>query len=314
MPGSPGVERCAAWVATSLAALILTVGPGLLEAAPTAVKTVSYSMGASGSRLKWLPIQAPEADRAVPAAATEPLSGPGPKAVQRAGGDALTDPFEDLKAKASPAAPAKPDSTSSEKSTVMPSLGDALPKLPVGPAKSADTAPKVVQPTEGPTIEQQLQVTVAPKIEECPEPQEALRSIRKKNILDDITPKPGPFPQWCLMGKEAYTPRSWSPTNFHWTASALCHKPVYFEDLQLERYGHTCGPWYQPIVSGGHFFLSVPVLPYAMGLFPPNECIYTLGYYRPGSCAPQMLDALPMSIRAILAQGGVWTGMAFLIP
>ena len=82
----------------------------------------------------------------------------------------------------------------------------------------------------------------------------------------------------------------------------------------MERYGHNLGPILQPFASGAHFFLTVPILPYKMGLEPPDECIYTLGYYRPGSCAPWILDPLPLSVRAALAQGGVWTGMAFLIP
>jgi hypothetical protein len=51
-----------------------------------------------------------------------------------------------------------------------------------------------------------------------------------------------------------------------------------------------------------------------MGLCPPRECQYTLGYYRPGSCAPYMLDPLPISIRAALFEAGAWTGAAYLIP
>ena len=70
----------------------------------------------------------------------------------------------------------------------------------------------------------------------------------------------------------------------------------------------------QPVISGAHFFVTVPVLPYKMGLYPPEECIYTLGYYRPGSCAPYLLDPIPLSIRAGLAEAGVWTGMVFLVP
>ena len=109
-------------------------------------------------------------------------------------------------------------------------------------------------------------------------------------------------------------PSTWAPTTFAWKASGVCHKPLYFEDVHLERYGHSWGPYLQPIISGGHFFLSVPVLPYKMGLYPPCECVYTLGYYRPGSCAPYMLDPLPLSIRAGLAEAGVWTGLVYLIP
>ena len=33
--------------------------------------------------------------------------------------------------------------------------------------------------------------------------------------------------------------------------------------------------------------------------------MYTLGYYRPGSCAPYMLDPLPISVRAGLMEAGV---------
>jgi hypothetical protein len=139
-----------------------------------------------------------------------------------------------------------------------------------------------------------------------------------KGLLDETQPnvKPGEsMPVVCTGIERPYDDRrTWSRTTFMWKASALCHKPAYFEDEALERYGHGWGPWIQPFVSGGHFFLTLPALPYIMGLYPPQECIYTLGYYRPGNCAPYMFDPLPLSIRAALLEGGVWTGMVFLIP
>ena len=58
----------------------------------------------------------------------------------------------------------------------------------------------------------------------------------------------------------------------------------------------------------------VPILPYKMGLELPDECMYTLGYYRPGDCAPYMLDPLPVSIRAGLFEAGAWVGGAAIIP
>jgi hypothetical protein len=94
----------------------------------------------------------------------------------------------------------------------------------------------------------------------------------------------------------------------------LCHKPLYFEDIQLERYGHALGPWVQPFASGVHFFLTLPILPYKMGLELPDECMYTLGYYRPGDCAPYMLDPIPLSIRAGLFEAGAWVAGAAIIP
>ena len=129
----------------------------------------------------------------------------------------------------------------------------------------------------------------------------------------DIAP-PNPLPKPCKLETGAFEERAWAPTTFAWKASGLCHKPAYFEQIHLERYGHSTGPYTQPLVSAAHFFLSVPVLPYKMGLYPPGECIYTLGYYRPGSCAPYLLDPLPLSIRAGVAQAGFMTGFGAWIP
>jgi hypothetical protein len=289
----------------------------LVYAAPSAVKTVSYSTGVTGRQLKWLPVKPSGTEGVSQAAASEPIGpGAGPNKVRRAGGDAFIDPFEDARARLQAGPTAKPDSSSTEKSAVVPPFGEAAPKSPLEAPKNADFAPKVVPPTKGPSIEKELQVTVAPRIDECPDPKTDpfLKPLTEKDILESVTPKPGTFPKWCKMGTDSFVPRSWAPSTFHWTASALCHKPAYFSDIQVERYGHTFGPWLQSVASGGHFFLSVPALPYAIGLFPPNECTYTLGYYRPGSCTPYLFDALPLSIRGILYEGGVWTGMAFLIP
>jgi hypothetical protein len=123
------------------------------------------------------------------------------------------------------------------------------------------------------------------------------------------------FPCDCLIGRDFNAPkfagRDFAPTLFTWKASGTCHKPLYFEDVQLERYGHSWNPIIQPFASGAHFFVSVPLLPYKMGLRPPNECVYTLGYYRPGNCAPYMLEPIPLSLRAAVFQGVGTAAFAF---
>ncbi|QEG36487.1 hypothetical protein Pr1d_38010 [Bythopirellula goksoeyrii] len=122
------------------------------------------------------------------------------------------------------------------------------------------------------------------------------------------------YPYECAFGNEPMQPRSWSEITYNWKASALCHKPLYFEQDQLERYGHSWGPYVQPIMSGVHFFTSVPILPYKMGIESPNECIYALGHYRPGDCAPYMIEPVPFTCRAAFYQAGFVTGAAFAIP
>lgn len=121
-------------------------------------------------------------------------------------------------------------------------------------------------------------------------------------------------PTDCSLGNEQYIARNWTPQTFTWKASALCHKPLYFEERQLERYGHMTGPFTQPVLSGAHFFLNVAVLPYKMGINPPIECQYPLGYYRPGSCSPWLLPPVPLSLRGALFQAGAVTGVALLLP
>jgi hypothetical protein len=121
------------------------------------------------------------------------------------------------------------------------------------------------------------------------------------------------FPCECTLGNEKFVGRHWSGTTFTYKAAGTCHKPLYFEDVQLERYGHTLNPALQSIFSGAHFFANVGLLPYHIGVNPPNECIYSLGYYRPGDCAPYVIEPFPISIRgAVLEVGAIATGMWIL--
>ncbi len=121
-------------------------------------------------------------------------------------------------------------------------------------------------------------------------------------------------PTECTLGDDQYASRDWELVTFTWKASALCHKPLYFEEVGVERYGHTMGPWLEPVHSGAHFFKNVALLPYKMGINPPHECQYALGYYRPGSCAPWLVPPFPVSLRGGLMQAGAVVGGVFLIP
>jgi hypothetical protein len=122
------------------------------------------------------------------------------------------------------------------------------------------------------------------------------------------------LPTECTLGNEPFRDRQFADSTMTWKASGVCHKPLYFEDVQLERYGHTRGPIVQPFVSGAHFFANVALLPYKMGINPPHECQYPLGYIRPGSCAPWMMQPFPLSARGAATATGFYTGANFLIP
>ena len=152
---------------------------------------------------------------------------------------------------------------------------------------------------------------------DCEEKLIALREsrIRGINLNIRVDGVPGvDFPAECALGQSEFRERDWPQVTYLWKASAVCHKPLYFEQVAAERYGHSAGPVLQPLISGAHFFTSVVVLPYKMGLRTPNECVYVLGYYRPGNCAPRMLPGIPFSPRAGLFQAGAVVGLAAALP
>jgi len=106
----------------------------------------------------------------------------------------------------------------------------------------------------------------------------------------------------------------WPMTDFQWSATAMRHKPLYFEEVNLERYGYTVSPVLQPLISGAHFFATIPVLPYKMTTHPPYECYYTLGHYRPGSCAPRRWHHEPWDPLAAAVEAGTVVGLIYIIP
>lgn len=116
-----------------------------------------------------------------------------------------------------------------------------------------------------------------------------------------------------LAGGVGYC-RSFAPTYVSWHASNLCHKPLYFEDIQLERYGHTVGPIKQPVKSAARFLIQAALLPYQMSLHPANECQYPLGLFRPGNCAPYLRTPFPWERRALGYQIGATSGLFLLVP
>lgn len=176
------------------------------------------------------------------------------------------------------------------------------------------------QPANGELTEEQRRLLEAEREENTKSCQEELEKLRGQTLesIDlsiRVSGNPGEdFPFECSLEGERLKPREWPQITYMWKAAGLCHKPLYFEQVALERYGHSWGPYTQPIMSGIHFFGTLPILPYEMGLKTPNECVYSLGYYRPGNCAPYLVGGVPFTWRAALYETGVATGLNFVIP
>ncbi|MCC6491528.1 MAG: hypothetical protein IT424_00735 [Pirellulales bacterium] len=192
-----------------------------------------------------------------------------------------------------------------------PQPGDDL-DLQVGPEAQLQLTPEQQQQRQRQLEEERLEHQA-----ECEQLFNAVRGDSIKNISLDIRVQGSAgedFPFECTTTPRSFQARAWPEITYLWKASGLCHKPLYFEQVQLERYGHDAGPVLQPIISGAHFFGTLPILPYKMGLQTPQECVYALGYYRPGNCAPYMVQPLGFTWRAAAFQAGAVTGTAVAIP
>ncbi|HUT95248.1 MAG TPA: hypothetical protein VMY37_37690 [Thermoguttaceae bacterium] len=152
------------------------------------------------------------------------------------------------------------------------------------------------------------------------------------DVTTDIRPPEGNLPFDCARTKlpqlGQVSPgepacREWPQILYPWEATSYCHRPLYFEEVNLERYGymccdHRCGgvtaALVQPVLSGAHFFATVPLLPYKMTVDPACECIYTLGHYRPGSPVPYQIHRMPLRPVAGGVEAVAITGLIFAIP
>jgi hypothetical protein len=108
--------------------------------------------------------------------------------------------------------------------------------------------------------------------------------------------------------------RFWPMLSYFWVAPCVCYRPLYFEEINLERHGYGCCKCIQPAVSAAHFFGTIPCLPYCMAEHCPCQCEYTLGHYRPGSCPPWRFQWPSCKPIAAATEAGVVTGLIFAIP
>jgi len=131
---------------------------------------------------------------------------------------------------------------------------------------------------------------------ECPWEQD-LRRIGRKAGEPDI----------------AFVPRDFAHIHYCWEPTNLYHNPIYFEDVPLERYGHTRHYiLIQPFFSVSKFALQLVGLPYQLSLNPIWDRQYSLGYYRPGEYVPYKYYQIPLNAKAAVVEAGVISGSYFI--
>jgi hypothetical protein len=101
---------------------------------------------------------------------------------------------------------------------------------------------------------------------------------------------------------------------FTWAAPNFYTRPLYFEQVNFERYDTKVYPWARPVVSYAAFLGTIPILPYKMGGARVHEKVYTLGHWRPGDPTPHQIHWGPKTWRGAIYQGAATTGLIFFLP
>ncbi|MEX2091160.1 MAG: hypothetical protein WD971_00710 [Pirellulales bacterium] len=202
-------------------------------------------------------------------------------------------------------------------------FGQLPPATQVTPAAFQAAAPAQPESLPPPSAQEQAAAPDEPGADWSPKPLAELSTnivlpggVLPRNYWTERAPQHVAFFDPCG------TTRGWPVNTFNWVPSCFCSNPLYFEEINLERYGYGCGCFgpccsscVQSAASAAHFFATVPALPYKMAVDCPCECDYTLGHYRPGSCPPwQYHCSSRASCLGTLSSGGVATGLIFLIP
>ena len=111
---------------------------------------------------------------------------------------------------------------------------------------------------------------------------------------------------------DSHAPEEAAGMAYFWQSPAFCHRPLYFEQPNLERYGRSIGPL-DSALSAALFYANVPAVPYRMAVDHPWACVYSEDR-GVGCVGPRQKYLPPASLAAALAEASVMTGLVFLIP
>ena len=107
-----------------------------------------------------------------------------------------------------------------------------------------------------------------------------------------------------VNAKQPWDTRARRPVIVGYTPWTICFRPLYFEEIGLERYGCSAGV-FQPFISYSHFLTTVPLMPYRMVVrcralasvrtAPANAAIRCCQAIRPAASSPWPPCSRPVS-------------------
>ena len=137
----------------------------------------------------------------------------------------------------------------------------------------------------------------------------------------DIRPTEGEMPDdlaAARFGEEPTIVETWpseEPADIFcsYTPWTICYRPLYFEDIKLERYGANVG-YLQTGLSGARFFSTIAALPYKMTVRPPRSCQCSNGFSRPGDCPLPGYGHREFRWDASLVEAAAVAAVVYILP
>lgn len=119
------------------------------------------------------------------------------------------------------------------------------------------------------------------------------------------------FPEEPRLSKERYAGRAWPKQQTFAEPFYVCHRRLYFEQKNEERYGWDLGV-IQPLVSAGYFFGDLVTLPYKFGTEPCRWYECSAGQCLPGQPTPYLIYPPQPSITGFAMEAAI-VGTLFAI-
>jgi hypothetical protein len=121
------------------------------------------------------------------------------------------------------------------------------------------------------------------------------------------------FPDEPILSREAYAGRQWPQQDRFAEPNYVCYGRLYFEQLNLERYGWDLG-FVTPFVSAAAFFGDVVTMPYNAWEDPCRCYECSAGYCLPGDPIPFLLYPPHQSVTGYLAEAGAAVALFAIFP
>lgn len=203
-----------------------------------------------------------------------------------------------------PAPPPARTVSQQPKQQPTPDVAEPLPPFGKGPPEPFETpAPYTIQ-LEPPSI-----YRVAISVESDAQLQQRIRQEnRERKIPERIV-----FPNDPVISTEAYQGRRFYPTRLEVAPYYVCHGRLYFQQINLERYGWGLGA-FGPLLSGMKFLYDFVSWPYHLATEPCRRFEYNTGWCLPGDPVPLLLYPLHVSPTGFVAEVGTILTLVAVFP